>query len=91
MRSRAFVLSPSGKRRALPELIADGPLAWSPDGKLIAWARWRGSETTIDVVRPDGRGHRVLTRLAERVQVTGLSWSPDSRRLAFSASRSTAD
>jgi Tol biopolymer transport system component len=89
-RSRAFVVSPSGRRRALPALIRDGPVAWSPDGRLIAWAR-RGGETTIDAVRPDGSGHRVLMRLGGGVEVSGLSWSPDGRRLALAASRSNAD
>jgi TolB protein len=89
-RSRAFVVSPSGRKRALPGLIRDGPVAWSPDGALIAWAR-RGDETTIDAVRPDGSGHRVLARLGGRVEVSGLNWSPDGRRIALAASRSNAD
>jgi TolB protein len=91
-RSRAFLLSPAGKRRALlPQTIASEPVAWSPDGRLIAWVDEHSGATLIHVVRPDGSGHRVLARMADRVVVFGLSWSPDSRRLAFSASKSNED
>jgi Tol biopolymer transport system component len=58
-------------------------MAWSPDGGLIAWANGR----RIEAIRPDGRGHRILTRLADGVAVGALSWSPDGRRLAFTAAK----
>jgi Tol biopolymer transport system component len=82
-RAYAFVLSPSGRRRKLPRAIASGPMAWSPDGGLIAWA----NGPRIEAVRPDGRRRRVLARLAGGVEIRELSWSPNGRRLAFTAAK----
>ena len=61
--------------------------AWSPDGTLVAFLTSvahindQGEDEYVAVVRPDGTGR-------ERLQValaTGVSWSPDSRRLVFAA------
>ena len=91
-RSHAFLLSPAGKRRALlPRMIASEPVAWAPGGRLIAWADEHSGATLIHVVRPDGSGHRVVAHMADRVVIVGLTWSPDSRRLAFSAYKSNED
>lgn len=58
-----------------------GDLAWSPDGKKVAFAGSKG----FFVGRADGRRLRRL-----HIQVGGSlglqSWSPDSRRLAISGS-----
>jgi Tol biopolymer transport system component len=58
-----------------------GAPKWSPDGKWIAYAlsfrENRGNG--LYVVRPDGTGRR---RVAKG-QTLAYSWSPDSRRLAF--------
>jgi TolB protein len=90
-RDRVFVASPSGRQRPLPDMVAADPVAWSPDGRLIAWADGQSGRTLIHAVRPDGSGHRILARLADRVEVNGLSWSQDSRHLAFSAFKSNED
>lgn len=52
-------------------------LAWSPDGKRIAFTR---EGDAVFVVRADGRG---LRRLATGAAVYGgLAWSPDGTRIA---------
>lgn len=66
---------------------------WSPDGASIAFAisRWvtNGDDsgiyrTAIDIVAADGSGR---TRLTSRIgtDTIGISWSPDSMYLAFTA------
>jgi len=86
--SRAFVLSPSGKRHDLRGIDAPEEVAWSPDGRVIAWLDEPGDgKLYIKAVRPDGTGGRVLTRMAQGVVVGALSWSPDGRQLAFTASK----
>ena len=53
-------------------------LAWSPDGKLLAFTR-KGPNFTYDLWLRDTREHeRLLVRGAKQP-----SWAPDSRRLAF--------
>ena len=55
--------------------------AWSPDGKKIAFERFRGySSPRIYVINTDGSGRRRLTTKDD----TGPSWSPDGRGIAFS-------
>lgn len=51
-------------------------IAWSPDGSQIAFVYG----ARIFVVRPDGTELRRLTR---RGEAASLSWSPDSRKLAY--------
>jgi Tol biopolymer transport system component len=86
-RAWAFVLSPSGRRRKLPRVIDSGPMAWSPDGGQIAWVSVRQRATLIEAVRPNGRARHVLARFAAGVQINILTWSPDGRRLAFTAAK----
>jgi TolB protein len=55
--------------------------AWSPDGRLIAFASRRDGHSHIYAMRADGTGVR-------RVTNTGMddghpTWSPDGRRIAF--------
>jgi TolB protein len=81
----------SGRRR----LTKDGrsPL-WSPDGRRIAFLRSHPTPTRnrccqirpvdVYVMNADGSGLRVVTRDA---LPTGLSWSPDGRKIAFVSKR----
>ena len=75
-----FVVDVAGPRR--PARLTRGGLdrgpAWSPDGRLIAFAGRRG----ISVVAPDGSGLRPVVRT--RRDAGELAWSPDGRRIAFS-------
>jgi Tol biopolymer transport system component len=50
---------------------------WSPDGKLIAFVSAGGS---IGLVTPDGKE---VSMPVETTVATGVSWSPDSTKLAF--------
>ncbi len=56
---------------------------WSPDGKRIAFARYRSAtdSATVYIVRPDGTGLRQVTK--GRTYDFDISWSPDGRRLAY--------
>ena len=79
-----------GPERAITKgpLVASDP-AWSPDGRLVAFTARRAIETTIDTVRPNGSGLRVVARgPPARPQCSGQgalqpAWSPDGRVLAF--------
>lgn len=66
------------------ELRRTSDLAWSPDGRRIAFAAWWDGNAEIYVVDSDGSE---LTRLTER-QANDRSprWSADGRRIAFAAS-----
>jgi Tol biopolymer transport system component len=56
--------------------------AWSPNGKLIAFASARSGSFDIYVMRADGRGTRRLTSTNDDDQHP--TWSPDGRSIAFS-------
>jgi Tol biopolymer transport system component len=60
---------------------AAGPLAWSPDGKSLAFTSYRDHHAQIYLVRIDGSS---ATNLSANAQAD-LSpvWSPDGQRIAF--------
>ncbi|MEO0398172.1 MAG: Tol-Pal system beta propeller repeat protein TolB [Pseudomonadota bacterium] len=53
---------------------------WSPRGDLIAFTRQYKGRFYIGVIRPDGRGERLLT---ESYLDEGPTWSPNGRVLMF--------
>ena len=67
--------------------------AWSPDGRRIAFSSsaWTPENPELYSVRPDGSGLRRLTKTKGGVHVLGddawPTWSPDSRRIAFTSNR----
>ncbi|HYJ46268.1 MAG TPA: winged helix-turn-helix domain-containing protein, partial [Pyrinomonadaceae bacterium] len=66
----------------------DSPPAFSPDGKQMAYLRGYPDlqETSLMIANPDGTGEHKLTSLKAPqesfVILTGLSWSPDGKRIA---------
>jgi uncharacterized repeat protein (TIGR01451 family) len=65
-------------------LVADGDYpTWSPDGSWIAFVR---DFNTIMLVRPDGSGlHALTANGAANTSNRQISWSPDSKRIAFTS------
>ncbi len=90
------VMKPDGSGLTL---LSSGPQdsypIWSPDGTRFAFTSYQGAVYSLNVMDADG-GHRIVLagRLLEGIWVgggvrfgppIGLSWSPDSKRIAFSA------
>jgi hypothetical protein len=55
--------------------------AWSPDGRMLAFASDRDGDDDIYIVSPTGTGLRKVTR--NLVDDSSPSWSPDGRRIVF--------
>lgn len=60
-------------------------LAWSPDGRRIAYESSRNGNTEIYVSNIDGTGEQRLTTSSSSDQAPG--WSPDGRFIAFESDR----
>jgi len=83
-----------------PEIVAHGlavypPVAWSPDGRYIAFVRRAAYEKSapadlwlFDLATST---EIQLTRLDERRYVTSVAWSPDGQRLAFAVTLEIGD
>lgn len=85
-----MVQSPTtGKVRELtrPKPYADGVLAWSPDGKRIAFLRsLTASAQDLFVVSSTGGEPKRLT--FDEQTMEGLTWTRDSREIVFASYRS---
>ncbi len=59
--------------------------AWSPDGGQIAFLRSdrTGGEESLMLISPLGGPERELTRISSNIIDTGLSWTRDSKSIAF--------
>jgi len=61
--------------------VASAEIAWSPDGKTIAYF---GKDGTVRSIPAAGGTSRVLSKASRGdVYFLGLSWSPDGARLAY--------
>ena len=69
-----------------------GELAWSPNGKRIAYAQSpsTGGESQVFVMNADGSGVRQLTDDPAWYACRHPSWSPDGKRIALSCTSSVA-
>lgn len=75
----------SKKLTSADDQVASAELAWSPDGKTIAYF---GKDGAIRSISAAGGTSRVLTKAGpkvgpELVYFLGLSWNPDGSRLAY--------
>jgi Tol biopolymer transport system component len=57
---------------------------WAPTNNLVAVSRWRLNDSALYIVQPDGA---ILGKYRDAILSDPyLSWSPDSRQVAFSSS-----
>jgi Tol biopolymer transport system component/DNA-binding winged helix-turn-helix (wHTH) protein len=69
-------------RPDLVKALGDAGPAVSPDGKMIAFIRWWGADSTdIFLVGADGRTTRPLTKIGAIFR--GVAWTPDSREVVY--------
>jgi Tol biopolymer transport system component len=61
--------------------------AWSPDGREIAFSRWR-NPWGVYLIDEDGSGEE---RVLDRPQTKEVTWSPDGTRLAFTINYGTSE
>jgi dipeptidyl aminopeptidase/acylaminoacyl peptidase len=75
-----WTVMPGGEPVPVPGTVGARAARWSPDGRVLAFARWADG---IFLVNPDGSGLRRLFTPAVGEVFGEPLWSPDGRRLAF--------
>ncbi|BAC89644.1 S9 family peptidase [Gloeobacter violaceus] len=88
------VATATGEARPLSTGARDSSPRWSPDGKTLAFLRsaekdGKSEPPQIHLLSLDGGEARALTDLPKGAG--GISWSPDSRRIAFTSSTKNED
>jgi Tol biopolymer transport system component len=93
-----YLMNPDGSvQRLLARDTGLGDMAWSPDGREIAFLRMSSENPGLYsenpglyVVKTDGSGERRLTRYAQGSESaigcalgSGFDWAPDGPRIAF--------
>jgi dipeptidyl aminopeptidase/acylaminoacyl peptidase len=70
-----------GQRRLTRDAAPSYDLAWSPDGRKIAFMSKRDGTWDVHLMNADGSGQRNLTR--GPAYDGNPAWSPDGRKIAF--------
>ncbi len=81
-RSQIYVMGADGsnpQRISFGDGVYSTPV-WSPRGDLIAFTKQSGGQFQIGVMRPDGKGERILSA---GFQQEGPTWAPNGRVLMF--------
>jgi TolB protein len=87
-RPELYVQQPGGGADTLKTAAGEMPtgVAFSPDGKRLAYSLSEGESAQIWVANADGGGAKRLTDTRYGIN-TSPAWSPDGKRLAFVSNR----
>lgn len=73
----------SGQMRLTNNSFRDDFPTWSPDGRQIAFLSQGEGVSSINLMNADGTNVRQITNLSFNSSLSGISWSPDGKRISF--------